>query len=189
MTSLRRTAVLLAFAGAVLLGVAACGPTGAGPAGGGAAGAEVPAAELAAEAGVLAAVGFDSGLARAEPAPGAEPEPSAEPAGDRAGKWRKRQGARVWLRRDTLHGEAVVQTKDGSKTVVVQRGKVTAISDTSVTVKSSDGFTLTWTFGDKLHVVEHRTKIAAEAISSGDEIGVAGRRDGDKTVARLIVKR
>ena len=59
-----------------------------------------------------------------------------------------------------LHGEAVVKTKDGgTKTVAVQRGEVTAIDGDSVTVKSTDGFTLTWTFGDELRVVERRTTV------------------------------
>jgi len=138
---------------------------------------------------VLAEVGFEEQLA---------PEPSASPTagpdgkrrpGDPKAGWRKRHAARVLLRGNTLHGEAVVQTKEGTKTVVVQRGTVTAITDTSVTLKSTDGFTLTWTYGDKLHVVEHRTSVKADAIKVGDEIGVAGARDGDRTLARLIVKR
>jgi hypothetical protein len=86
-----------------------------------------------------------------------------------------------------LHGEAVVQTDEGTKTVVVQRGTVTAIDATSVTVKSSDGFTLTWTFGNPIHVIEHRTTVQPSAIAVGTQVGLAGAKDGSSTVARLIV--
>ncbi|HEU4421797.1 MAG TPA: hypothetical protein VFR67_04555 [Pilimelia sp.] len=183
-------AALLVFGGVGLLGLTACGPAGQSGAGtGGARSSGVAAgipAELDAEQQVLAAVGFET---QAEPSPDATPSAGRDRDGERAGP-RKRHTARVLLRRNTLHGEAVVQTKDGgTKTILVQRGTITAITDTSVTVKSADGFTQTWTFGDKLHVVEHRTSIKADAIAVGDEIGVAGTRDGDRAVARLIVKR
>jgi hypothetical protein len=91
------------------------------------------------------------------------------------------------LRRNTLHGEVVVQTKDGVRTVDVQRGTVTAIDAKTVTVKSADGFTLTWTFGNPLHVVEHRTAVQPSAVKVGTEIGLAGVKDGGVTTARLIV--
>ena len=92
------------------------------------------------------------------------------------------------LRKNILHGEVVVQTKDGgTKTVAVQRGQVTAIDDTSMTVKSTDGFTMTWTFGDSLRVVERRTTIQSTDIKVGTTIGVAGAKDGSGGVARLIV--
>jgi hypothetical protein len=81
----------------------------------------------------------------------------------------------------------VVRTKDGNRTVVVQRGTVTAITDTSVTVKSTDGFTLTWTYGDKLRVVEHRATVQPKDVAVGAAVGIAGAKDGDKAVARLIV--
>ena len=92
------------------------------------------------------------------------------------------------LRRGTLHGEAVVRTRDGgTKTVAVQRGEVTAIDGRSMTVKSTDGFTVTWTFGEKLRVVERRTTIRSTDIKIGTTVGVAGAKDGDRSVARLVV--
>jgi hypothetical protein len=94
---------------------------------------------------------------------------------------------RTKLRKNVLHGETVVQTKDGVKTVAVQRGTVTAITDTSVTVKSTDGYTQTWTFGPNLSVVEHRATVQPSAVKTGAEIGVAGPKDGTTYTARLIV--
>jgi hypothetical protein len=201
MRLVRRTAVVLAMGGIGLLGLTGCGVT-AGSGSGDGAGSAPGAADVAAvadapEAKTLAAVGFDTELAPAEdPAQAPEQDPQPEPSAT-GGKdkrkvppgWRKRHGARVFLRHNTLHGEAVVQTKEGTKTVVFQQGTVTAITDTTVTVKSTDGFSLTWTFADKLHVIEHRTTVQPSAIRAGDEIGVAGVRENDKSVARLVVKR
>ncbi|HET8680758.1 MAG TPA: hypothetical protein VFM54_02610 [Micromonosporaceae bacterium] len=151
-------------------------------------------ADLPAEAMALAAMGFDeAGMVAA--GVGAAPDPSgtpeARPSGEaRADGWRKRHGMRVFLRRNVLHGEAVVQARDGTtRTVVVQRGTVTAIDATTLTVRSADGYTLTWTFGDPLHVVEHRTSIRPEEVAAGAQVGVAGVREGDRVVARLVLVR
>ena len=92
------------------------------------------------------------------------------------------------LRKNTLHGEAVVKTKDGgTQTVAVQRGEVTAIDGNSMTVKSTDGFTMTWTFGEDLRVVERRATVQPSEVKVGATLGVAGAKDGDKGVARLIL--
>jgi hypothetical protein len=173
------TRIRIALAALALFGLSACGiaqsPTATDS-------IEV-AADLPVEAQALTALGFDvTGAALVE-------APTATPS---AGPNRKVDGhrrARVLLRRNVLHGEAVVQTKDGQKTVAVQRGAVTAINNTSVTVKSTDGFTQTWTFGNPLHVVEHRTTVQPSALKVGDEIGVAGAKESSGYVARLIAKR
>ena len=141
-------------------------------------------ASLPAEGQALAAMGFDTADLSAIRAP----QPSGGPTGrPGAAKDRKRPLGRVLLRRNVLHGEASVQTADGVKTVDVQRGTVTAVDDRTVTVKSTDGFSLTWTFGNPLRVVEHRTTIAPAAVKVGTAIGVAGVKSGDTTTARLIV--
>ncbi|MFD0823909.1 hypothetical protein ACFQ0D_37575, partial [Micromonospora zhanjiangensis] len=139
-------------------------------------------------------MGFDpETIAAADPATNPSATPSAGSsagpgkADQRGEGWRKRHQARVLLRKNTLHGEVVVQTKDGTKTVAVQRGTVTAIDDKSMTVKSTDGFTMTWTFGPELKVVEKRTTIQPGDVKVGTELGVAGTKDGDKGVARLVV--
>lgn len=95
--------------------------------------------------------------------------------------------ARKLLRKNTLHGEMTVQGKDGVRTVVVQRGEVTAVDATTLTVKSSDGFALTWTLGDKLKVVQDKKKVEASAVKVGAAVGVAGAEDGTATTARLVV--
>ena len=153
-----------------LLGLTGCG-AGAAPAGTPAAAA----ADVADEAYALTAVGLTTGLE-------ADPAPSAS-AGDKA---KKHPGARRFLRKNTLHGEMTVQGKNGVRTVVVQRGTVTAADATTVSGKSTDGFTQTWTLGDKLRVVQDKKAVEATAIKQGAEIGIAGAKDGDKNVARLV---
>jgi hypothetical protein len=125
--------------------------------------------------------------------PSGEPDDEASPGatpGDRAKRDagdRKRHPARGFLRKNLLHGEIVVQTDDGTRTIAVQRGTVTEIDDDSMTVKSTDGFTLTWTFGERLRVVERRTTVQPDDIKAGTEVGVAGAKDGGAATARLIV--
>ncbi|WP_446217454.1 hypothetical protein [Micromonospora sp. IBHARD004] len=183
-----------------LLAAAALGLAGCGPAQLAQDSAKETAVEVAAAMGAdgqaLAAMGFDAADLDVEPvaAPAAaDPGASAEAGpkdrrGARGQEWRNRHRARVLLRKNTLHGEVVVQTKDGgTKTVAVQRGQVTAIDGKSMTVKSTDGFTMTWTFGEDLRVVERRTTIQSTDIKVGTTVGVAGAKDGDGGVARLVV--
>ena len=98
-----------------------------------------------------------------------------------------RPGVRKLLRENTLHGETTVRGKAGVRTIVVQRGTVTAAAATSLTVRSADGYTLTWTVSDRLRVVRAGAKADLSAVEVGAEVGVAGARSGDAPAARLIV--
>jgi hypothetical protein len=147
--------------------------------------------ELSWEAQALESIGFapadlaPAGLAVADPAPTVSAGPDRK--GERHDGIRRHKRLRFAFGRNLLHGEAVVQTTEGVKTVVVQRGTITAIDASSVTVKSADGYTLTWTFGDPVHVVEHRTSVQPSELAVGATVGVAGAKNGDQTTARLIV--
>jgi hypothetical protein len=139
------------------------------------------------EQSALAAIGInpaDMALA-SDPSPGPSSGPGARLGN---GNGRRVRFIRIALRRNILHGEATVQTKDGVKTIEVQRGTVTAIDDKTMTVKSTDGFTVTWTFGSPIHVIEHRTTVQPSAIKVGTEVGVAGTTDGNTATATLIVE-
>jgi hypothetical protein len=71
-----------------------------------------------------------------------------------------------------LHGELTVPAPNGKyQTVDVQRGTVTNISASSLTVKSSDGFTKTYTI----------TKRLASGVSKGDEVQVRATDSNGKT--------
>ncbi|RAK38338.1 hypothetical protein B0I29_105286 [Actinoplanes lutulentus] len=125
----------------------------------------------------LQAAGFAEGLDEVEPSP-------SEAEGPRP------RAIRKLLRKNTLHGEVVVQGRDGEqRTIVVQRGEVTAADDAGFTVKSTDGFELTWTFGEPLRVVQDRKKAERSAVKAGVQVAVGGARDGSVTAARLVVVR
>ena len=115
--------------------------------------------------------------------------PSSSPGATKGGKARnlRHRLIKFGFGKNVLHAEGVVQTDEGTKTVVVQRGAVTAITSTSVTVKSSDGFTLTWSFGDPFTVVKGKARIEPSAVAVGTQVGIAGAKEGTATNARLMV--
>jgi hypothetical protein len=169
-TRIALTLTTLGLAG--LLGLSGCGAA-ASPASS-AAGLGSSAADISDEAYALQAVGLDTGI-EAAPSPAASKAPAAH-----------RKAIRRYLRKNTLHGEVTVKGKDGTKTIVVQRGTVTAVTSTGVSVKSTDGFALTWTFGDKLRVVQDKKTVQTSTLKTGAEIGIAGTKDGGTDSARLI---
>jgi len=167
---MRRTLLALGLTG--VLAVAGCGISG---------GAATP-SDIADEAIALQQVGFDTGLADA-----GTPSPGASAGAAAAGDAPARKTLRKYLRKNTLHGEVTLQTKkQGTKTVVVQRGSVTSVAADKVTVKSTDGFSLTWAFGDKLRIVQDKKTVEKSALKTGEEIGIAGTKDGSTNDARLI---
>jgi hypothetical protein len=86
-----------------------------------------------------------------------------------------------------LHGEGVIKTKDGTQPVAMQHGTVTAVSDSSITLKSSDGYTKTWSLAPTVHVVEHRTALQPAPVKIGTDLAVAGPREGTRNTATIIV--
>ena len=80
-----------------------------------------------------------------------------------------------------VHGELTVPMPNGKyQTIDVQRGTVTNISSTSVTVKSSDGFTKTYAI----------SKALASGVSKGDEVQLrATVTNGKATVTSLNAAR
>jgi hypothetical protein len=149
-----------------LIALAGCGVADRAP--------QVP-ADLSPDGQALAAIGVDP----------ANLQLTASTTSD--GKHPKLKALRTKLRKNVLHGSTVVKTKSGTETIAVQRGSVTAVTSTSVTVKSSDGFSQTWTLGDKLTVVKNKAKAAPSDIKQGAAVGLAGTQTGNTTTARLIV--
>lgn len=170
------------------VGVALVGLSGCGRLGGANADPASESTELTWEEQALEAVGYTTEQLGLISDPAAAPAVTAAPSADKGkGDRRERFHKLRFAFKHTLHGEAVVQTAEGTKTVVVQRGVVTAVDATSLTVKSTDGYVITWTFGDPLTVVKERQKVEKSALAVGQEVGVAGAKEGDATKARLVV--
>jgi hypothetical protein len=97
------------------------------------------------------------------------------------GAWRHALGRRV------LHGEVTVQTQEGTKTIVMARGEVTALSDDAITVKSSDGVETSFRIdGDTRFGFRNEPDPTAE-LKVGEDAFVAGEKAGDTAVAKRVV--
>lgn len=94
------------------------------------------------------------------------------------------------FRQRMLHGDLVVENEDGDAVnVAVQRGEVTAVSSDSLTVKSSDGFTKTWTLTSDTKVHEGRDEATVADIEVGDNVRVGSGDSGDTdTAARVGIR-
>ena len=102
--------------------------------------------------------------------------PAVEDDAGRPGARVHKAGPRfgVMAGRGAIHGEFVVPDGDGDgyRTAVVQRGTVTAVNESSLTVESEDGFTETYAVDDNTLVNAGDDGIAD--IESGDEVHVHG---------------
>jgi hypothetical protein len=99
----------------------------------------------------------------------------------RGAGWRHALGRRV------LHGEVTVQTRDGTKTIVMARGEVTALTGDAITVKSSDGVETSFRIdGDTRFGFRNEPDPRAE-LKVGEDAFVAGEKAGDSAVAKRVV--
>ncbi|UWP82860.1 hypothetical protein [Dactylosporangium fulvum] len=79
---------------------------------------------------------------------------------------------------DVYHGEGVLQTKNGPVRVAMQNGDATQLTQSSVTVRSADGFTRTWELGKNLKVYDKRHTLQPGALQSGAHLVIAGKVTG-----------
>jgi len=153
-------------------------------------------------AGVVALALTGTGVAIAWSAPGS-PSPSASESAP--GKDKKPDKAQ---RPQHLHSESVVKKADGTfETELSQHGTVEAVSETSVTVKSEDGFTQSYTVNADTKVIKFPAPAAdgsaakgedgkrlkpSEAtigeIATGESVRVSGVKNGDSVIAERIVE-
>lgn len=86
---------------------------------------------------------------------------------------------------EVLHGTAVAKDKDGNLvTYEAQRGSVTAVSASSISVKSEDGYEHTYEVNDATEVNRDG---AISDIATGDEVVVIATQDGGTSTATRIV--
>ena len=93
-----------------------------------------------------------------------------------------RHGLGLMGLRGALHGELVVPKAGGGyQTVLVQRGEATAVSGTSITVRSEDGFTRTYAVTGDTLVNAGRDGITS--VAEGSKVAVQGVKSGERVNA------
>jgi hypothetical protein len=113
----------------------------------------------------------------ADPTPSPSSSPSASPSapsqGNHPGKGFGHRGE--FGLGGALHGEFVIP-KDGGgyQTVATQRGKVTAVSQDSITVKSDDGYSRTY-------------KVVAETLVNSARDGISSIKTGNTVSVSAVV--
>jgi Cu/Ag efflux protein CusF len=84
------------------------------------------------------------------------------------------------------HGQITVRTKTGDQALDIQRGQVTSVGATSVTVRSTDGFTATYAVSGTSTVrVQKKTSTIAD-VHNGDQVAVAALHTGNTDTIRRI---
>jgi len=153
--------------------------------------AGVAVAALLAGAGVAMAATSgppESGAAAVSPSGGlaATPSPSARPAFPRPGRPGGGMGFGFGAPFGAVHGQFVVPKAGGGyQTIDTQRGSVTAVSSTSITIKSADGFTKTYRVTGSTNVDAQRDGIGS--IKTGHQVAVAATVSGGTATAVSIL--
>ncbi|HXZ76511.1 MAG TPA: hypothetical protein VEH31_37355 [Streptosporangiaceae bacterium] len=128
-----------------------------------------------------------SGAAAASPAGGtaASPSPSARPASPHQGR-PGGFGFAFGGPFGAVHGQFVVPRSGGGyQTIDTQRGAVTAVSATSITVKSADGFVKTYQVVSSTNVDARRNGIST--VRTGHQVAVTATDSGSTATAVSIL--
>jgi hypothetical protein len=131
------------------------------------------------------AAGF--GIASAVSDPSRSPSATSGPNGADHPQLGRHAGRR-FLGNRVEHGELTIKGRDGKPVVVdVQRGQVTAVSATSITLKSEDGFTASYTVGPDTRVRVGGARKAIGDVKVGANAGLTAKKEGGTATAYLVV--
>jgi len=171
------TAALAAVAAVIVLGVAAgivllmVGGGSGGPAepGGPAANAAITEAFGGNAAdGPLAAAGAPGG-------PGGGPKGHGKPDGAASG-----------VLDQVTHGEFTLDAAAGGRTVEVQRGQLLAVTPSTVTVRSPDGFTASYRVEPGVTMTKNGQSATVSELATGDQSLVVAARDATGLAAQTV---
>jgi hypothetical protein len=84
------------------------------------------------------------------------------------------------------HADAVVRTRTGPESILVQRGTITALDAGRMTVRSLDGWTGSWTLNDATHYRANGSRAAMSDLKVGDRVLVAGAGQDTSGVAQVV---
>ncbi|MCX6418034.1 MAG: hypothetical protein NTU50_01020 [Actinobacteria bacterium] len=86
-----------------------------------------------------------------------------------------------------LHGDVTVKDKEGVvKNVRIQTGVVTAVSATSLTLKSSDDYVGEWTVNSDTKVRRDKEQATIDKVAVGDTVTVMGTVVSDTATAERV---
>lgn len=132
--------------------------------------------------------GVSAGIASADPSSPA-PSPSASASATTSPQSSpKADHKRPLLAARALHGEVTLAGKK-HRVVDFQRGTVSEVSSTSITVKSSDGFTATYVVDAKTKVKVRKDAAAIGDVKTADRVRVTAVRDSSTVTAKRIADR
>ena len=97
----------------------------------------------------------------------AQPSPGAGPAKHHLGRM-----ARHGLLAHLEHGQLTLQTKKGDRTVDLQRGTVSSVSPTSISVTSPDRFAGVYTVDSSTKVRTRAGLVSISSVHQGDKVFV-----------------
>jgi hypothetical protein len=137
---------------------------------------------------VALAAGVGAGLANADPEqiPAASPSATPSPT-DKADRKHKADHIRrhFGLLRRALHGEATLGGEK-QRVVVFQRGVVETVSETSLTVKSEDGFSGSYVLNTETRIRKEKQEASRSDINVKDRVRVLATRDGSMLTAIVV---
>ncbi len=113
--------------------------------------------------------------------------PDGGPNGGQGGGWGRHGGGMRGLGLGPgIHGTFVTPNQSGTgyQTIDTQKGSVTDVSATSITVKSKDGFTKTYVVSSTTNVNGKAGDIAS--VKSGDDVAILGIESGSDVNAQQI---
>ncbi|WP_174900302.1 hypothetical protein [Acrocarpospora macrocephala] len=115
------------------------------------------------------------------PTPSGTPSP-VEPSEKPGRIWGPMKGGMF----GAIHGEFVVPKEEGGfQTVSTQNGTVTAVDQASVTVRSEDGFSRTYTIADTTRVNGGREGI--DSVEVNDQVTVLATVEAGKATATMVI--
>jgi hypothetical protein len=136
-------------------------------------------------AGVLAVGAGVAGVASASATSGATPTASATATPPPQTRQAHSQHRGGMLRR-ALHGEFVVRQKAGFTTMAVQRGVITELSVTSLTVRSLDGYSHAYAINDSTSLRAKGQATNRDALQTGERAVVMALKTGNRYTATRI---
>lgn len=126
----------------------------------------------------------DTGTSQGRSGEGVEKHSGRPGPGGAGGPGRGGHGPGMGPDGGMLHGEVVVETSEGVyETKQIQRGEVTAVSATSITIVSEDGFSATYAIDADTESMRDREEGAARV---GDTAHVDAVVDGSSATAERI---